>query len=225
MNDLDQPQGFGAHREAIEAQVRLHLRLGDRDEGAAATDAVPFDLMLHEGLDHRHAPDATPVGALDGYTVQIMAEVDRMALRVGAILREAREAAPHQFRDWVDGCLPFGYETARRLMAISEAYERLPADLVAQLPRPWQALYALRVLPESALRAALESGGLGPGTSEQDAKAIARRWRTGNEGPLTSNARHHRADIAAGALMEFTPRDMNPMVLRALTRWLDRHNP
>jgi len=143
-----------------------------------------------------------------------------MALRVGAILREARAAHPETFREWVETELPFGTDTARRLMAISEAYEKLPADKLAMLPRPWQALYALRALSPDELQQAMEAGEITPDMSERAAKGLARRWRTGSSGALTSTGRHHRADIAAGALMEFSPADVNPHVMRALQRWM-----
>jgi hypothetical protein len=169
-----------------------------------------------------HAPQVTATATLERYKTEIWRAADRMALEVGRLLREAREAAPGEFNRWVEDELPFGLDTARRMMAISHAYESLPTEMIEQLPRPWQALYALRKLPRSELEAAVESGLLGPDTSERDAKTIARRWRTGNGEPLSSNARLHRADIAAGALMEFTPEDLNQYVLRALRRWLDR---
>ena len=154
------------------------------------------------------------------YKAAIIGEVDRMALKVGAILRAARAEHPETFRAWVENDLPFGLDTAKRLMAISEAYEKLPAATLEQLPRPWQALYALRALPLGELQAAVDAGVVTAGMTENEAKAVARRWRTGTSAPMSSTTRHHRADIAAGALMEFTPADMNPYVLRALRRWL-----
>lgn len=142
-----------------------------------------------------------------------------MALRVGALLRAARRDHPERFKDWVENELPFGLDTARRLMSISEAYSRCTAEQLANLPRPWQALYALRVLPADELQAAIDAGVVTPDMTTEQAKAVARRWRTGKSEPMTSVARHHRADIAAGAVMQFSPSDLNPHVLRALRRW------
>lgn len=143
-----------------------------------------------------------------------------MAMRVGKLLREARAAHPSRFRAWVENDLPFGLDTARRLMAISEAFETLPKATLDQLPRPWQAMFALRALPAGELQRAVDAGELSPETTERAAKGVARRWRTGSSEPRASVTRIHRADIAAGALMEFTPRDLNPNVLRALRNWL-----
>ena len=88
-----------------------------------------------------------------------------MALKVGAILRAARAEHPETFRAWVENDLPFGLDTAKRLMAISEAYEKLPAATLEQLPRPWQALYALRALPLGELQAAVDAGVVTAGIS------------------------------------------------------------
>lgn len=152
----------------------------------------------------------------------IIAEVDRMALKVGTILRQARAEHPDAWRNWVDTELPFGLDTARRLMAISEAYEKLPAEMLAQLPRPWQALYALRALNAEQMQVAIEAGVITPDMTTEQANEVARRWKTGSGGALTARGRMHRADVAAGALMEFTPSDLNPHVLRALRNWLSR---
>lgn len=167
-----------------------------------------------------HLVDVSRAVTLDDYKLQIVNDIDRMALRVGRLLRDARAAHPSTFRAWVDTDLPFGLETARRLMAISEAFETLPKATLAQLPHPWQAMFALRALPPAVLQQAIDAGELSPTTTERAAKGVARRWRTGNTEPLASRTRHHRADIAAGALMEFTPADLNPNVLRALRKWL-----
>jgi hypothetical protein len=145
-----------------------------------------------------------------------------MALRIGALLRAARVECPETFTAWVEFDLPFGLDTARRLMAISEAYEKLPAEMLEQLPRPWQALYALRVLPPDEMRALTEAGVITPDMTTEQARQAARRWKTGTGAALTSNSRHHRADIAAGALMEFAPHDLNVHVLRSLRKWLAR---
>lgn len=68
--------------------------------------------------------------------------------------------------------LPFGTDTARRLMAISEAYEKLAPEKLAMLPRPWQALYALRALTADELQRAMEAGEITPDMSERAAKGV-----------------------------------------------------
>ncbi len=171
-------------------------------------------------LVERHGGDVTHAERLALYRSEILHEVDRMALRVGALLRQARAEMPEQFVGWVTNDLPFGLDTAKRMMAISEAYEKLDRAVLDQLPRPWQALYALRALPADELQRAIEAGQITNDMTTAEAQAVARLYRTGGSGALSSRSRHHRADIAAGALMEFTPNDMNPHVLRALRRWL-----
>lgn len=174
-------------------------------------------------VGHRRNDSAATV--LAEYKTQIMVEADRMALRVGQILRDAKQAAPGLFDRWVETELPFGADTARRLMAVSEAYTTRPPELVAQLPKPWQALYALRALPSAVLATAVADGDLTPDTSERDAKAFARRWKTGSTEPRSGRGRHHAADFAAGALMNYQPSDLHPVVRRNLVRWLDGTPP
>lgn len=139
--------------------------------------------------------------------------ISDMALRLGSLLREAQALAPKRFASWVDSDLPFGIDTARRLIAISKAYERLDEATLAKLPRPWQALYALRKLPHDQLRAGVSQGLLGPTTTIRQAVEFA-------GGGQQDRGRHHRADLAAGALMDCQPSDLHPMVLRALLAWL-----
>jgi hypothetical protein len=167
-----------------------------------------------------HRQNASSPAALDGYKAAIMAEADRMALEVGRLLREAKQAAPERFERWVADELPFAVDTARRLMAVSEAYETRPAELVARLPKPWQALYALRTIPADVIEEAVESGELSASTTEREAKAYARRWKTGTVEPRSDRNRLHVADHAAGVLMNYRPDDLHPVVRRNLARWL-----
>lgn len=146
--------------------------------------------------------------------------VDRMCLRVGALLQEARELNPSGFRRWVDERMPFGYDKAQRLIAIHLAYSSLPAETVAQLPRPWQAMYTLRRWTGGRLEEALESGEIGPDTTVNEARKKAREWSKNQRprDPLT--ARYSQADLRAGALMEHPASELNPTVREALVRWL-----
>lgn len=154
--------------------------------------------------------------ALEGYRLAIIERLDGTALAIGRLLREAKQAEPERFDEWVRDELPFGHETARRLVAISAAYEKLPDDITAQLPRPWQAMYAIQALPIEALRSGLASGALGVDTTVREAQEFSREWRGVNEG------RVKRADITAGALMQFPAADLSPEVRRAIKLWLQR---
>lgn len=137
------------------------------------------------------------------------------ALKVGALLRAAKESHPRSFTRWVETELPFGADTARRMMAISRAYESLPAEVLAGLPKPWQALYAIRHLPQEQLALGVSQGSLRPDTTVVEAKQFA---ATGS----TVIVRHHPAEVAAGALMAHDPSDLDPLVLSALRVWLVR---
>lgn len=151
---------------------------------------------------------------LQGYRTQIMAEIDGVALRVGRLLREAREACPVEFTRWVQDDLPFGAETARRLIAISAAYEKLPAATLRGLPRPWQAMYALKELPTSTIVAAVEQGEIKPEMTVDAAQQYARQWRG------TGANIHRAADAAAGRLLRLTPADLSVPVRESLRTWL-----
>jgi hypothetical protein len=167
----------------------------------------------------------------EGRLVEIEAEVyetvDRMCLQVGALLHEARTLNPTGFEEWVAERMPFGLDKARRLIAIHLAYAELPEDVRHNLPRPWQAMFALRHWAGGKLDEAIESGEVGPDTTVDQARALAKKWtndsRTGDEESLT--ARYKAADLAAGKLMAHDPADLNPDVFRALSRWMSRRTP
>ena len=146
----------------------------------------------------------------------ILERLDGTALAVGRLLREAKQASPGCFDEWVQVCLPIGHETARRLIAISAAYEKLPPELVSNLPRPWQALYAIQALPVEVLQAGVASGELSSLTTVREAQQFSREWRGVSEG------RVRRADVAAGALMQFPASDLSPETRRAVRSWLKR---
>lgn len=184
------------------------------DQAPTARPAVfvPFHLM--EIVHQRHG---IQLATLDQYRDLIIEEVDGVALRVGRLLREARQAAPEAFAEWVERELPFGHDTAKRLMAISAAYEKLPEDVVASLPRPWQAMYALHALPEEALRQGVESGALTPWTTVRRAQQYVREWK----GMPVEGGKVLRCDVAAGALMQFPASTLTPSVRDALRKWLN----
>ena len=149
--------------------------------------------------------------------------VDRMCLDVGRLLFEARSIEGPRFRQWVDERMPFGYDKAKRLIAIHLAYSELPPETQAQLPRPWQALYALRHWAGGRLDRAVAAGEIGPTTTVAQAKERARKWSSDSRnGDPVLSLRHAPCDMIAGKLMAFSPDELNPDVLRALRRWVDR---
>lgn len=167
----------------------------------------------------------------EGRLVEIEAEVydtvDRMCLRVGELLHEARSLNPKGFEQWVGERMPFGMDKARRLIAIHLAYHELPEDVRHNLPRPWQAMFALRKWAGGKLTEAIEVGEVGPDTTVEQARELAKKWtkdsRTGDEETLTP--RYSAPDLAAGRLMAFQPDDLNEDVFRALSRWVTRRTP
>lgn len=153
---------------------------------------------------------------LESYRSKIIAEIDGTALRVGRLLREARDRCPQDFGRWVESDLPFGHETARRLIAISAAYEKLSPDTLRGLPRPWQAMYALKEIPAGNLAAAVEYGELTPDTTVEQAKTYARTWRGDN-----TTSMYRKADLVAGRLLRMQPSDLSTPILASLRQWLE----
>lgn len=177
---------------------------------------MDVDTVGRMQLEVFHAPETTRRRrSLPDYTRAILAEVDGMALRVGRLLREAKVDHPGRFGRWIEDELPFGPDMARRLMAISRAYETLDEETLAGLPRPWQAMYALRKLSRGELRHAISTGAIGPGTTIIQAQEYARP-------DLIDVHRRRRADVAAGALMDCDVDDLDLVVLQALVGWLRR---
>lgn len=158
---------------------------------------------------------------LDEYKSRILREVDGVALRVGRLLREAKQMAPDEFDEWVINDLPFGLETARRLVAISAAYEKFPAETLAQMPRPWQAMYALKALPASTIERGVADGAIHPDMTVKAAREFARTKRGGRKWTL-ADSDGPRADVIAGSLMQFPASSLTPSVRRAIAAWLER---
>ena len=153
--------------------------------------------------------------------MEVFNSIDRMCLRVGELLHEARVLNPAGFREWVEDRLPFGHDKARRLMAIHLAYRELPPETVASLPRPWQALYTLRHWSGGKLDEAIAAGEIGPETTVKQAQEKARHWSS--DRPLGSKgaARYSTADVRAGKLMDFPSDDLDENVFLALRKWMN----
>jgi len=158
--------------------------------------------------------------------VEVYETIDHMCLRLGELLWEAKEIAPQGFNGWVELRLPFGLDKAKRLIAIHLAYRELPEDVRHKLPRPWQAMFALRHWANGRLPAAIESGEVGPDTTVKGALELAKKWSNDSkrdDDPLPS--RYAQIDVTAGQLMAGDPNDLNPSVARALSKWMSRRTP
>lgn len=154
---------------------------------------------------------------LSGYRDAIVREVDGVALRVGRLLREAKElATPIEFNRWVINDLPFGLETARRLMAISAAYEKLPTEALRDLPRPWQAMYALKELPPIEIIRAIRDGEIHTEMTVEEARHYARSYRKDRK-----TWRKDANRSVARVFTNFAPSDVSPPVLDKLREWLN----
>jgi hypothetical protein len=240
------------HRHLESFASGHHFDVGDlgTEMGAPARHTQPPGAFRHLEQDERLAPlvaaravagevDLATVGAmgtvvhlrhdtsrLEEIEAEVFAEVDRMCLRVGALLHEARELDPAGFQFWVETRLPFGYDKARRLIAIHLAYRELPEAVVSNLPRPWQAMYALRRWADGRLEQAVEAGEVGPHTTQREALALAKKWSNDSKNDdFAIASRYGPADIAAGKLMGMSPDDIDADVWRALTRWMQRRSP
>lgn len=211
-------------RQTLRAQARRvsgNFVEDERPTPLVAARGVPGDVDLCSFAvmgDVVHLGHVRP--RIEQIEDEVFATVDRMCLRVGELLYEAKLLDPSAFAGWVKERMPFGYDTARRLVAIHLAYRELPAEKVAQLPRPWQALYALAPHARGNLAEALDSGDIGPNTTVAEARERARKWGSKQRpaGPLEQV--YGTADRRAGALMEFRADDLNPYVRDALSRWL-----
>lgn len=146
---------------------------------------------------------------LDEIRTEIFDAADSFVDRVGGLLVEAKALHPRGFVKWVEAELPFSYDTARRLMAVHVAYKHLPPERRAQLPRPWQALFAIR----DHIPAALASPAIGPGTTVREAVAFARQ----QSGVAPS---HTMCDIVAARLMLCDRGDLGDAVAEQLQLWL-----
>jgi hypothetical protein len=140
-----------------------------------------------------------------------------MVLNVGAILCQAKEQHPDQFAQWVEQELPFGLGTARRLMAIHLAFKELPPEIIGRLPKPWQALFAIRKLSRDELEEHIDNGVLSPTTTVQEAKKL---MALKNRGPVTR--RYSTTDLLIGKLMDHNPDDVDSFVWEAFLKWCGR---
>lgn len=140
-----------------------------------------------------------------------------MVLNVGALLIHAKQLYPGRFMKWVEEELPFGYDKARRLMAIHLAYTQLPEHVQQQLPKPWQALYTITRLGPQEIEQAVAEQSIHPGLTIHHAKQVVRKYRGEKRSPVTP--RYSQADLIAGSLMDHHPSTLDPFVLQALKRW------
>jgi len=161
----------------------------------------------------------------DTLTRQIYEAASRAVMEIGRLLLIGKEDMGRQaYEAWVEDELPFGLDTASRYMRIYQAYSNLDEATLARLPRPWQALYALRAIDQASLTALTECGDVGPTTTVREAIAMVRQYKsdrwTGE--PLSTGHASARsvADAVAADLMTHRPCDLSPRLRVALDAWL-----
>lgn len=152
--------------------------------------------------------------ALREITDDIYATIDRFALDLGAKLQRAFDEFPDLYEVWVETCLPFGLDKARRLRMIHKASEHLPPEVLARLPRPWQAAYAVTRLPTETLTIAVASGQIHPEMTVRESRDVAREL-SGRE-----TRRHSEADLLIGRLVKLPRSTVSDEASGLLGRWL-----
>lgn len=73
----------------------------------------------------------------------VLALLDSMCLQLGGLLESAPRSNFDEWASWVEAELPFTVEEARRLRGVFLAYKLFTADIVEDLPKPWQALWTI----------------------------------------------------------------------------------
>lgn len=171
-------------------------------------------------MEVAHSVTVRPIEAIEADIYHVL---DRMVLETGRLLHEARTNHPKMYKTWVEERMPFGLDAARRIHAVYLAYSNLDETVLARLPKAWQALFALRHhVGSGRLLEAVESGEIGPQTTQREAIRKAREWSATSETTQLPaiEPRYHEIDVLAGKLMSFDVSELNPNVRRALVRWL-----
>lgn len=157
-----------------------------------------------------------PAG-LEEITDRIYDRIDRFALDLGAALDEAFTLRPDVYEQWVTECLPFGLDKARRLRMIHRAAEALPEDVLARLPRPWQAMFAISRLPTGVIVSEVESGRIHESMTVRETNAVVADLKTPG-----GTRRHSEADLVVGRLAGLAPESLSIDAADLLRGWLGR---
>lgn len=214
-DDFDLAERFVSGRfETIHAQPAGADRDRFEDEVlAAAAQHVTYEVMGRAVVHQGHS--TAVLLTLEDIGVEIYATVDRMAMRLGDLLDHAVEISSRaEYERWVTEDLPFGLDTAKRLRAIFLAYRELPDEMLVEMPRPWQALYALAAVPRPVLEQAIEDGTVNGQMTVEQTRAVARELN-GRPQPKFS-----QADLWAARLVSLSPADLSPEVKTMLSDWL-----
>lgn len=167
--------------------------------------------------------------ALSDYREAIIEVLNQSAIDIGNLLIAAKYRHPRRFEAWVDEELPFGVQTARRLMAISRGLRDLPPEKRELLPSPASTLYTLTTMDPEILESHMESGEIHPKMTNKQALALARAnpaplpaprdWKSGPP-PGTRVKSRPRASLLIGQLMRYRPEEVDPTNMARLKEWL-----
>jgi hypothetical protein len=153
-------------------------------------------------------------------TERVHETVDHAVMKLGELLELGRDKLGREgYERWILEDLPFGLDTGKRYRAIYRAYKELPAERLALLPKPWQAMYALIRVPAEVLDEAVSDGRVGAATTVAEARALGRELR-GSPPPAVAPRRTSAADVVAADLMAYDRRELSPKMLLALDDWL-----
>ena len=116
----------------------------------------------------------------------------------GRLLLEAKAALSHgEFTPMVENSLPFGRQTAFRLMAIAEHSILSNVTHVQHLPSSWGTVYELTKIPDEPLQQMLGDGTIHPDIRRSEVVKLRRlllRAETGDPGPIEGKFRVFYAD-------------------------------
>ncbi len=173
-----------------------------------------------------------PIPSLTAYRDQIAGVLNATAIDIGTILIEAKHRHPREFMQWVAAELPFSYEKAQRLMAISRAFRSLPEEQRQHLPAPWTTLFTLSALGTQGAAEAIEAGAISPTMTNQaalgligrDAAPAPKPKRGDPPGPPPGQVGGSGARPGLGLLLRevlrYDPSDLAPYQRQALDEWL-----
>lgn len=128
----------------------------------------------------------------------------RAVIETGRLIAEAKAHCQHgDFLRLVETMLPFGANTAQRLMAIA-AHERLAnADHDLHLPSSWQTLYVLSRMKPDAFDEALAAGVITPSLERRQAQRLVSGGVQALRGPVNvENAKDEGDDDESAPLPE-----------------------
>jgi hypothetical protein len=116
----------------------------------------------------------------------------------GRALIAAKADLPHgEFLKMIDNDLPFGGSMAEKLMAIARNQVLSNPEHIPSLPASWSILYALSLVGDSMLRAAIESGVVHPAMGVREAVRLRPRKKTTTvHGRLLAGPQDAARDIA-----------------------------